>query len=39
MGHELDPQHEQVADSGVTAERRGEAVVDTWREDDEHRPS
>lgn len=37
MGHELDPQHEQVAESGVTAERRGDAVVDTWREDDEHR--
>jgi hypothetical protein len=38
MGHELDPEHEQVAESGVTAERGGEAVVDTWRED-EHRPS
>lgn len=38
MGHELDPEHEQVAESGVTAERRGDAVVDTWRED-EHRPS
>jgi hypothetical protein len=34
MGHELDPEHEQVAESGVTAERRGDAVVDTWREDD-----
>jgi hypothetical protein len=34
MGHEFDPAHEQVAESGVMAERRGDAVVDTWREDD-----
>lgn len=37
MGHELDPAHEQVAESGVVAERRGNAVVDTWREDDQPR--
>jgi hypothetical protein len=37
MGHELDPAHEQVAESGVLAERRGEAVVDTWREEDPSR--
>lgn len=35
MGHELDPEHERVAESGVTAERRGDAVVDTWPENDE----
>jgi hypothetical protein len=34
MGHELDPDLEKVAESGVMAERRGDAVVDTWREDD-----
>ena len=38
MGHEFDPQHEQVADSGLFAERRGDAVVDTWREDDRREP-
>lgn len=35
MGHEFDPQHEQVAESGLFAERRGDAVVDTWRENDQ----
>lgn len=37
MGHEFDPEHEKVAESGVMAERRGDAVVDTWREDDDRR--
>ena len=37
MGHEFDPEHEKVAESGLFAERRGEAVVDTWREDDDRR--
>ena len=37
MGHEFDPEHEQVAESGLFAERRGDAVVDTWREDDDRR--
>jgi hypothetical protein len=31
MGNEVDPEHERVAESGVTAERRGDAAVDTWR--------
>ena len=35
MGHELDPAHEAVAESGVIAEREGTAVHDTWR-DGEH---
>ncbi len=39
MGHEFDPEHEQVAESGVMAERRGDAVVDTWREDEHRRRS
>jgi hypothetical protein len=34
MGHEFDPEHEKVADSGLFAERSGEAVVDTWRSPD-----
>ena len=34
MGHELDPAHEQVAESGVMAERSGTAVHDTWRDDE-----
>ena len=34
MGHEFDPDLEKVAESGLVAERRGEAVVDTWREDE-----
>ena len=38
MGHEFDPEHEKVAESGVMAERRGDAVVDTWPEND-HRES
>ena len=38
MGHEFDPEHEQVAESGLFAERRGDAVVDTWREDDRREP-
>lgn len=37
MGHEIDPAHEQVAESGVLAERRGDAVVDTWRDADRPR--
>ena len=37
MGHEFDPEHEQVAESGVMAERGGDAVVDTWREGDDRR--
>ena len=37
MGHEFDPEHEKVAESGLFAERRGDAVVDTWREDDDRR--
>jgi len=37
MGHELDPAHEQVAESGVLAEQSGDAVVDTWRGGDEGR--
>jgi hypothetical protein len=32
MGNELDPEHERVAESGVMAERRGDAAVDTWRD-------
>ena len=35
MGNEFDPQHEKVAESGVLAEQADEAVVDTWRKDDE----
>jgi len=35
MGHEFDPEHEKVAESGLFAERAGEAVVDTWRSGDE----
>ena len=31
MGNEFDPDHERFADSGVMAERRGDADVDTWR--------
>ena len=38
MGHELDPEHERIAESGVMAERRGDAVVDTWREDEHREP-
>ena len=34
MGNELDPEHERVAESGVMAERRGDADVDTWRNQD-----
>jgi len=34
MGHEFDPEHEKVAESGLFAERAGEAVVDTQREDE-----
>ena len=30
MGHEFDPDHEKVAESGLFAERAGEAEVDTW---------
>lgn len=30
MGHEFDPEHERLAESGLFAERRGDAVVDTW---------
>ena len=32
MGNEVDPDHERVAESGVTAERRDDAAVDTWRD-------
>lgn len=40
MGHEFDPEHEKVADSGVLAERAGEAEVDTWGTGDkEDRPA
>jgi hypothetical protein len=40
MGHDFDPEHEKVAESGLFAERAGEAKVDTWRTDDEEsRPS
>lgn len=35
MGHEFDPEHEKVAESGLFAERAGEAVVDTRRETDD----
>jgi hypothetical protein len=35
MGHEFDPEHEKVAESGLFAERSGTAVVDTWRTGDE----
>ncbi len=35
MGHEFDPEHEKVAESGLFAERAGDAVVDTWRSGDE----
>lgn len=38
MGHEVDPEHEKVAESGVIAESRGDAVVDTWRENDRREP-
>lgn len=38
MGHEFDPEHEKVAESGLFAERRGDAVVDTWRENDRREP-
>lgn len=38
MGHEFDPEHERVAESGLFAQRRGDAVVDTWREDDHREP-
>jgi hypothetical protein len=38
MGHEFDPEHERVAESGLFAERRGDAVVDTWREDEPTEP-
>ena len=38
MGHEFDPEHEKVADNGLFAERRGDAVVDTWQEDDRREP-
>lgn len=34
MGKELDPDHERFAESGVMAERRGDADVDTWRNQD-----
>lgn len=34
MGHEFDPEHEKVSESGLFAERRGDAVVDTSREND-----
>lgn len=34
MGHEFDPEHEKKAESGLFAERAGEADVDTWRQDD-----
>jgi hypothetical protein len=34
MGHEFDPDAEKIAESGVMAERAGEAVVDTWRSSD-----
>lgn len=34
MGNEFDPEHEQVAESGLFAERAGEAEVDTWGSDD-----
>ena len=37
MGHEFDPEAEKVAESGYLAERSGDAVVDTRREDDEGR--
>jgi hypothetical protein len=41
MGHEFDPEHEKLAESGLFAERAGEAEVDTWRrtEDEEGRPA
>jgi hypothetical protein len=32
MGREFDPDHERFAESGVMAERRGDADVDTWRD-------
>ncbi len=41
MGHEFDPDHEKVAESGLFAERAGEAEVDTWGGSDDkgqHRP-
>ncbi len=34
MGHEFDPEHEKVAESGLFAERTGDAEVDTWDSDD-----
>jgi len=34
MGHEFDPEAEKIAESGVMAERAGEAVVDTWSSSD-----
>ena len=37
MGHEFDPEHEKVAESGVLAERAGEAEVDTWGTGDKER--
>ena len=37
MGHEYDPSHETRAESGVLAERAGEAEVDTWRQDEKDR--
>lgn len=37
MGHEFDPEHEKVAESGVLAERAGDAEVDTWRHEDGER--
>ena len=40
MGHEFDPEAEKIAESGVLAEREGEAVVDTWGTGDkEDRPT
>jgi hypothetical protein len=41
MGHEFDPVAETIAESGVLAEREGEAVVDTWGTGDkrEDRPT
>ena len=39
MGHELDPAHEAVAESGVIAEREGTAVHDTWRDNENEETS
>ena len=41
MGHEFDPEHEKLAESGLFAEQAGDAVVDTRRraEDEEDLPA